>query len=557
MRAGSPLPRGPRADCSGYGRGLLLGLALTAAAVVLAPPVPAQTARGHFRGARLPPAGEAWLEVAPASESWHTQYALDSPSDAVADGSEEPLSADVDGPIADRLYPGASPFVAGLRQDAPALGYDSLPGGEFALGGLDVERLQAERQVVPVSLEIGILDRLAARVTVPLVKTTTEAFFRFDSAAATFAPFPAAVPEPDAFATAWASARQSLESQLEEGSLSEEERARARSLLESSGAFLEAFRRRADAGLLFPLGQGRPGTALTSHVDSLGTAFRSFGIDAPSLQLSGTATSASLQSFFVDGPMDADSLGGRDRGWTVEGAEVGVRVGLLDTFRPVADTSGGGLELRTTVGAALRLPRGPSGEAPFVTPASFLDVPVSEAQTDVEVSVQQDLKLGPVVVAARGRYGRQLSDELELRVHRPDRPFPLPSTTATVERDLGDYLEAHLSPRLAMNRSISIGAEYSYWRKEADRYALVSGPDDDLPEDAEPLAVESAERRHRLGVGVHYRAVGDSTSAGDRPVEVSFLYQAPVAGAGGQTPVSRIVSFRLRVPVGRPGLPLP
>lgn len=555
MLAGTPLQS--RSGTGGVPRcGLLAGLVL-AAAVFLASPADAQTARGHFRDARLPSPGEAWLEIAPAVESWNAQYALDSPSDSIADGSEEPLSADVDGPIADRLSPGASPFVAGLRQDAAALGYDSLPGGEFSLGGLDVDRLQAERQVAPVSLEVGVLDRLALRVTVPLVKTTTEAFFRFDSAAANFAPFSAAVSEPDAFVSAWSSARQSLETRIEEGELGDEERERARSLLQSSGAFLDAFRRRAEAGLLFPLGGGGPGAALLSHVDSLGAAFGEFGVDAPTLQLAQTATTASLQSFFTGGLMEADSLRGRDRGWTVEGAELGVRVGLLDTFRPAADTTGSGLQLRTTVGAAVRLPRGSPGEAPFVTPASFLDVPVSEAQTDVELSLFQDLRLGPLLVAARGRYGRQLADELELRVHSPDRPFAVPATAATVERDLGDYVEVHLSPRLVMNRSIAIGAEYAYWRKEADRYTLLSAADGDGPADAAPLAVESTERRHRLGVGVHYRAAGEDTSPRARPVELSFLYQAPVAGSGGQTPVSHVASFRVRVPVGVPDLPLP
>lgn len=532
-------------------------LLLAAACAALPRPAPAQTARGHFRGARLPAAGEAWFELTPASESWNTQYALDSPADSVADGSEEPLWADVDGPVADRLYPGAEPFLAGLRQDAGALGYDSLPRGEFSMGGLGFDRLQAERQVVPVSVEIGILDRLSARVTVPLVRTETEAFFSYDSAAASFAPFAAAVPEPGSFVTGWSSARQSLQNRLDGGSLSDEERARAQRLLDASGAFLDAFSRRSDGGLLFPLDGSRPGTALLAHVDSLGNAFREFGIEAPVLNLSDAPTTASLQSFFTGGLMEADSLTGRTRGWSVEGLELGVRIGLLDTFRPASDTAGGGLELRTTVGGAVRLPGGSAGGAPFVTPASFLDVPVAEAQTDVEVSVYQDLRLGPLLLQGRGRYGRQLADELELRVHSPDRPFPVPGAAATVERDLGDYLELHLSPRLVMNRALSIGGEYSFWRKEADRYGLVSSGNGDGRPDVSPLALESTERRHRLGIGVHYRAVGGDPSPDDRPVELSFLYQAPVGGSGGQTPASQITSFRIRVPMGLPGLPIP
>lgn len=534
-------------------------LALTLATVLLWPAAAgAQTARGQFRSARLPEPGEAWLSLTPAFESWNGQYALDSPLDSVADGTEEPLSADVDGPMTRRLHPGAAPFVAGLRQDAGALGYDSLSREAFSLGALDFDRFHANRRLVPFTVEVGLLERISARLTVPVVKSQTEAFFRYDSAGATFAPVTSVVSEPGAFARAWSTARDSLQARLDAESLSEEERARARALLEGSGAFLDAFSRRAEANLLFPLGGTRAGRSLSSRVDSLESAFQQFGLDVPGLDLSPTATAAALQSFFT-GTMEADSLLGREHGWSVEGVELGLRLGLLDTFGSPSDTAEGGLQLRTSLGAALRLPRGSPGSAPFVTPASFLDVPVAHAQKDLEMTLYQDLGYGPLLLSARGRYGRQMPDELELRVHPPDRPFPVPSTSATVERDLGDYVEIHLAPRLRMNRAFSLGAEYTYWRKEADRYALASASGAGAPGDASPLAVESAERRHRLGVGIHYRAVGDSTTSGDHPVQLSFLFQAPVAGSGGQTPVSQLTALRIRIPMAAPspGLPVP
>lgn len=555
MRPGPSYQRGPRA--SRPGRSVWPVLAAVALLAVWPGDAASQTARGQFRDARLPEPGEMWLELAPAFESWNGQYALDSPLDSVSDGMEEPLSADVDGPLTRRLHPGAEPFLAGLRQDAGALGYDSLPAQEFSFGGLDFDRLHANRRLVPFTLEVGLLERVAARLTVPVVKTQTEAFYRFDSAGATFAPFSSVVPEPDAFTTAWASARDSLRGRLEGDTLlTEEDRARARALLERSGAFLDAFSRRADGNLLLPLGGTRPGQALASRVDSLEGAFGDFGLQVPGLDLGEGVTSADLQSFFT-GPMQADSLIGREHGWSVEGLEVGLRLGLLDSYPAPSDTAEGGLRLRTTVGAAVRLPRGPAGSAPYVTPASFLDVPINPGQTDVELSLYQDLGYGPLELSARARYGRQLADELELRVHSPDRPFPVPSTSVTVERDLGDYVELHLSPRLAMNDAFSLGAEYSFWRKEPDRYALAAATTDAAPGDASPLAVESTERRHRLGVGIHYRAVGDSTTEGDRPVELSFLFQAPIAGSGGQTPVSQLTAFRLRIPMGVPSLGLP
>lgn len=531
---------------------VLLAFAVVATAVC-PPSVSAQTARGVSRTAEIPEPGEAWLEVAPAFESWNAQYALNSPLDSVADGMEEPLSADVDGPITRRLFPGAGPFLAGLRQDAAALGYDSLPGEEFSLGALDVDRLHANRRLIPLTAEFGVIERVAARITIPIVKSQTEAFFDYDSDAASFAPLSAVVGSPGAFADGWTTARDSLRARIESGSLTSQEQQQAEALLQRSGAFLEAFTRRSESNLLLPLATSRAGSDLSSTVDSIVGAFQGYGVTAPGLALDSVADTEALQSFFT-GPMQADSLRGYDRGWTVEGLELGLRIGLLDTFRPGPDTTGAGLQLRTTIGGTVRLPRSSAGAAPHVTPASFLDIPVSEGQTDVEVALYQDVALGPVRFHARGRYGRQLADELELRVHRPDRPFPVPGTAVTVERDLGDYLQLHVSPRLAVNRALSLGAEYTFWRKEADRYALAGTPGPDGPGDPAPLAVETEERRHRLGVGIHYRAAGDSTTEEDRPVDISFLFQAPVAGSGGQTPVSRLTTFRIRVPVGIPSI---
>lgn len=529
---------------------LALGALMCAA---FPPDVAAQTARGTSRTAEIPEPGEAWLEVAPAFESWNSQYALNSPLDSVADGMEEPLSADVDGPITGRLFPGAGPFLAGLRQDAAALGYDSLPQGEFSLGALDVDRLHANRRLIPLTAEFGVIDRVAARITVPIVKAQTEAFFDYDSAGASFAPFSSVVASPGAFTDGWATARDSLQARIASGNLTSEQEQRAEALLQRSASFLSAFSRRSESNLLLPLADSRPGSDLVSTVDSIVGGFQEYGITAPGLALDSVVGRAALQSFFT-GAMQADSLKGYDRGWTVEGLELGLRIGLLDTFRPEPDTTGGGLELRTTVGGAIRLPRGAAGAAPYVTPASFLDLPISGGQTDVEVSLYQDVALGSLRLHARGRYGRQLADELELRIHRPDRPFPVPATSVTVERNLGDYLQIQASPRLSVNRALSLGAEYTFWRKEADRYALVGSPGPEAPGDASPLAVETEERRHRLGVGIHYRATGDSTAEDDRPVEISFVFQTPVAGSGGQTPVSQLTTFRIRVPVGIPSI---
>jgi len=51
-------------------------------------------------------------------------------------------------------------------------------------------------------------------------------------------------------------------------------------------------------------------------------------------------------------------------------------------------------------------------------------------------------------------------------------------------------------------------------------------------------------------VGVYYRTT-DLVARGEAtiPVEVSFLFQTAVAGSGGQTPASQIITASLRVPI--------
>lgn len=555
-------------------------------------PLAAQTAQGFFRDAEQPPGGEVWLDLAPTFESWNAQFAKDSPLDTIPDGAEEPLEADFDGPVLDRVFGAEELILAPLRADAEALGYDSLPRSELSLGSLSFEEFHRNRRSVPLDLEVGLLDRVSATVRAPFVRSEVEAFFAWDSAGATFAPAEFAFPESGAFLQGFSSARDSLKARLEGGDLPEERRDSARALLDRSGAFLSTLSRRVEENWLLPLAGTRSGDAMLQRLSNLRNGLSEFGINAPDLDLAGAATTEALQGFFTGGRMAADSLLSREFGWTLREVELGIRVGLLDTYRgreppsdsvlrAVRDTMfpdtvppdslspadsaalrraareaayrrrrSGGLELRTTVGALARLPTGPADEAPFVTPATFLDEPVGDGSQDLELTVYQDLRLGSLEVKGNVRYGIQQANDLDLRVHPPDRPFAPAAAAATVRRDPGDYLRVRVAPRVRLNPSFALGAEYTYWRKDPDTFELVNAGDDGFPESADPLAVESEERRQRLGVGLFYSARNERTPADARPVEAGFVFQVAASGSGGQTPVSQLTTFLLRVPIG-------
>lgn len=607
MRSHGAVPITP----GGPVRWLLAGLLLPA---LLAPRLPAQTAQGHFRDARLPERGELWLQATPSFESWDRQFGLATPGDTTS-GREEPLFANYDGPIAERVFPGRELLAATLNADAPDLGYDSLAPLQVSLGSLDFRELHRNRRQVPLDLEAGLLERLSVTASVPLVKTETEAFFDFDPAGATFGPARSVFPEAGVFLNQLQSGREALRARVESGEMSADREEDARELLALSGRFLDALAGRVERNWLLPLAGTPASSGLVDRSRELQEGFSSFGISVSTVNLSSALGSDAVQGVFT-GRLGADSLVSRERGWTLGEVELGFRLQLLDTFRerrarrpaprptgpdtllPVdtttadtaarADTApdrpappgaeagrlrpdslrravatdttpaatprkagpdGDGLELRTAVGLSVRVPTGPADEAPFLTPASFLALPVGDGQRNLELATYQDLRYGRFLLRASARHGVQMADRLTLRVHSPERPFAPASAQVEVDRDLGDYIHARVAPQLVLNRALSLGMEYTFWKKESDAYSLVSAPDGSSVGTADPLALQSAETRHRLGVGIFYRAASASTPPGARPVEGGFVFQVASRGSGGQTPVSSLASFMLRVPI--------
>jgi hypothetical protein len=171
--------------------------------------------------------------------------------------------------------------------------------------------------------------------------------------------------------------------------------------------------------------------------------------------------------------------------------------------------------------------------------------PVGDGQTDLEFGVWQDAQFGTWLwIVGSARYTLQLADELVMRVRDPGHPFGYTTQERTVNRNLGDVFELRLSPRFRMNETISLGIEYNWRSKGSDEY---SG--DGLP-DPSPLANESSQSRHRLGIGAYYRTTPRfAAGIANFPMELSIVWQGSIAGGGGQTPASDIMTLNLRVPI--------
>ena len=150
---------------------------------------------------------------------------------------------------------------------------------------------------------------------------------------------------------------------------------------------------------------------------------------------------------------------------------------------------------------------------------------------DVELSGATDLIFGRGVwLSAVARYGMQLPDEPEVRVPAFAGQVVIPADRLqTVERDLGDYLELELTPRVAINRYFTLTAQYQYRRKGEDSYSATGGSEDDVS----ALGFGTETYEHRAGVGVTLSTVPAYLDRrANWPADVTYLYRRTVAGGG-------------------------
>jgi hypothetical protein len=523
----------------------------------------------QHRDARLPDPGSVWLEFGMRLDNWTEQFG--------ADGQREPTYANSDGLIAQRLYPGPLPLINDLNRDALALGFDSLTESDFSMGRLDYQTLNAQMRRLSAGLEFGVIPRVAVGVRIPFTISDVEPAFVFDSLSATVMGALSAFP-PDA--TFFEDARTSmtqLDVLIAGGSLTGQELADAIALRADTDAFLTALELRAGGELLVPTGASAAGSQMRALFGGFAAAFDSLNLSLPDLILPDNATAEDLRRFLEDAPVSGAAPTRTKSSISMPEIEVSARFGVLDQITPrsVADLGAAsasgpdsaanadaiarrrGLRFRTSVGALLRIPRAQNGLPPMADPSSFLNLPVGDGQTDIEMSVYQDIALGGwLMVRAVGRYGIQMADELPLRVHPPDRPYAFASTEAVVNRDLGDYAQIVLRPSIRFNSAIWFGLEYDFWKMGNTKFSLRE-PTADVPV-ASPLEIETSQTRHMLGFGITYD-LSEARSREDvlenrvpirNPWQFTLSFRRAFAGAGGRTPATFRYMATFRIPIG-------
>ena len=116
-----------------------------------------------------------------------------------------------------------------------------------------------------------------------------------------------------------------------------------------------------------------------------------------------------------------------------------------------------------------------------------------------------------------------------------------------MDRDLGDYLLVRIEPRLRLNETVSVGAQYSYWHKGEDSFTLIAS--DHAVTSGRPLEVETLQTRTRLGIGFFYQTVTLHRNGRAKvPLELAIVFETAISGSGGQTPASKTVNAGIRIP---------
>lgn len=264
-----------------------------------------------------------------------------------------------------------------------------------------------------------------------------------------------------------------------------------------------------------PIAGGTEDAMLRQRITDIAQALSGYGIGtlAPDVGPVG-ATPATAGQLGISGIGSA----GQVERYGVGDVEVGARFLLLDTFGRVPGSGRPtGVAVRLAVGGVYRYGRNSADSVN--TP---LDIGIGDGQNDVEGRAWLDLAFGPrVAVNVAGRYAVQQADEVEMAL-----PGTIPSV---VDRDLGDFVEVAVSPRVAVGNSLSLAGFWSMLRKDEDSFTGTL----DGGVDASVLSLGTEAREQRAGGGIVFSTL-DAYAHGRTglPFDIAYTYTRTVSGAG-------------------------
>lgn len=551
--------------------------AITLAALLGAPASGhAQAVLGVGDDALVLPAGVLRIRALYQVASFDERYGMNTPGRRA--GALEPLAIDFNlDTVGVTTFRNLGPLQAGLR---------SLSGiSNFGLSlGTTIVNADVTVTATPVVVEYGVSKNLSVGLLVPIVKSRNEVFFQANpagnSANVAFNPALAVAAARDAnttlvteLLTAAAQLQAGIEGSAGAGFCSTgagashpgcQLVAQTRSF---AGGIAGVYGTNAIPGLtnvagspFVPLASSDVHMAIQARIAAFDQAYTAQGINAINATSPFGAvaplTTADAQTILTD---DRFGVSG-DPLQTVERTgigdiEFGAKFRFLDTFekRGANRLTPSGINYRASVGANVRFPTGEEGLA-----RNFVDVGTGNGQTDIEGRAFFDVLLGRRFwTSFVGRYGVQLEDRQNMRItEAPERALAAEYRQRLVDRNLGDYFEVEVVPRLGINKYFGIAGSYYYRHKYHDKYEgtytippEVHGIDaEDLIIDASSLNQQTEMIEHRLGWGFTFSTVAAfAEGKAPLPAELIFHHLQTTKGYGGNTPKLFVNQVQLRV----------
>jgi hypothetical protein len=460
-----------------------------------AAPLAAQAGLGHLEDATTPPSGFFRLRVTNAWTRTDSRFGLT---------GAEPLGASF---TADALGAAKVPALGAIESLV-----QSASGSPFTLNiGRSRVDATAREDVLPLSLEYGLLRRLSVSVTVPVVRKRAAVLFRLDTAGGFTANVGPNLHRTSQTAeqtnvdvqTQFASAATLLQGRLAScasapagpgcAAIAGRE-AEALQLIQSSQSFAATvatlYGGPVSNGMAFvPTSGSTAQQEIALRVADFNTRYRDFLGSSTDLVVAvprgagGIAGVADFQTFLTQ-DLGQDSIVPQER-VGIGDVEVGFKFRALDLPR----TETRPMSVQLALAGAVRLPTGSRQ-----SPSDVVDLRLGDGSVVVDTRA--------IVDARAGRFGLLAAGHFATSVHHVD-------TTAIASRN-SRWTEVHITPRWHLSEPFALHAAYSI--RSTDKLG-----GDQL-----------------VGGGVSFSSLASFRGKGSPPVEMRFTHLEAISGDGGR-----------------------
>lgn len=551
-----------------------LACTIGAALLLTAGGVDAQPVRGPGEDAITLRKGAIRVGVSTTIADYSRRFGKDTPGRA--NGSAEPLGIDFSqDTLGATRFPLLLPLQSALRS---VTGNANLV---LNLGSSSVAA-QARIQTMPIVIEAGLTNRLTIGVTVPIVRTLTEVSFGlkqngnlgFNPARATDGTATAAAATNAGLVSQLTAARTQLQALITSCTANAAANPNCSSILANGPALQSAVNAYAtgvaqvygtsasSGGAFVPVSGSGADSAVRNRLAAFRTQLEGYGITAITATTAGPSrptalvTPDGIQRVLTDSSFGilSSRLATFDR-QSIGDIDVSLKLRLFDSFGSASDTARllpVGVNVRQSIAGVFRI-----GTGNMSQPERYFDSGRGDGQNDVELASFTDIVVGRRwFTTVLARYTMQLPDQPTMRItDAPTQVFPEQFRERVVNRNLGDRIELSVAPRWIMNDVFSVGAQYLFRAKGADRYTgtftvptAESGLDALVALDAGTLNAETSGMEHRIGIGIGFSSVASYVRhRAAVPLEVEYQASKSVAGSGGAVPRMTIHRLQVRV----------